>query len=606
MGRSLPEEFRNSGPAPTFSVSVLGLEVVQAVQEPGNSVALVAGKHTLVRVYLDTNSPAPIAVRGTLRLLRQPPATDVQSINAATLDPALNGDLEAKRNQLAASLNFYLPAGETRAGRVALTLQGVQNSTTGAALSVVASPATMVEFLPGPPLRLRLLGVRYPFGNPPKPQVPRKRDIDLVLSWLRRAYPVPSVDMSYTVVDAPPGWLPSDTSGLALNPYIAAIRNKDMEAGGDQRTHYFGLVYDADGNTFMRGWAAGMPQQPDPSVVACGPAGAHFFSWDTDGSYGDWYTGHELAHTFGRFHPGFCPNNSSDDPHFPYPSGQISGDSPAYHGYDKGDASNGIPEAILPGTQWHDLMTYCDNQWLSAYTYEAIRVRLVEEDALGPGAGAGGGPSPAAFLPADAVTEAAMHNVNVVATLNLTQHTGGFAYVTPVALPEKNLAGAAAEVSATIRALDAQGVETGAWEVQVNLDSCRDPGEDRTGMVDAILPLPTGTAALQLVLDGEVLDTFRPGPPVAPVASIRAQPAMAAAPTIAWESAQADNPAVTYTVQVSADQGQSWRTISVGSPNPAVQLDASQFPGLSTVRVRVTETNGFEVADTREEEISIQ
>ncbi len=29
-------------------------------------------------------------------------------------------------------------------------------------------------------------------------------------------------------------------------------------------------------------------------------------------------------------------------------------------------------------------MTYADNQWLSAYTYQAIMTRLLEEDALGP------------------------------------------------------------------------------------------------------------------------------------------------------------------------------------------------------------------------------
>jgi hypothetical protein len=29
-------------------------------------------------------------------------------------------------------------------------------------------------------------------------------------------------------------------------------------------------------------------------------------------------------------------------------------------------------------------MTYADNQWLSAYTYQAILARLLEEDALGP------------------------------------------------------------------------------------------------------------------------------------------------------------------------------------------------------------------------------
>ena len=35
--------------------------------------------------------------------------------------------------------------------------------------------------------------------------------------------------------------------------------------------------------------------------------------------------GHELSHTFGRRHPGFCNGNSSDDDDFTNPNGQISG-----------------------------------------------------------------------------------------------------------------------------------------------------------------------------------------------------------------------------------------------------------------------------------------
>ena len=49
-----------------------------------------------------------------------------------------------------------------------------------------------------------------------------------------------------------------------------------------------------------------------------------------------------------------------------------------------GDASLGISMRALPGPQWHDVMTYCDRQWMSSYTYDGIRQRLLAEDALGP------------------------------------------------------------------------------------------------------------------------------------------------------------------------------------------------------------------------------
>ena len=46
-----------------------------------------------------------------------------------------------------------------------------------------------------------------------------------------------------------------------------------------------------------------------------------------------------------------------------------------------------LPPAALAGLKYYDVMTYTDNQWLSAYTYQAIFARLQEEDALGPPVG---------------------------------------------------------------------------------------------------------------------------------------------------------------------------------------------------------------------------
>ena len=130
----------------------------------------------------------------------------------------------------------------------------------------------------------------------------------------------------------------------------------------------------------MRGCASDVPDHPAPDTVASGPAGPDSWGWDNDGSYADWYTGHELGHTFGRAHPGFCNGNSADDPQFPYPNGQISGNDGAFVGFDVGDPALGVPMAVVPGQVWHDVMTYCDRQWLCAYTFDGIRTRLSQED----------------------------------------------------------------------------------------------------------------------------------------------------------------------------------------------------------------------------------
>jgi hypothetical protein len=165
---------------------------------------------------------------------------------------------------------------------------------------------------------------------------------------------------------------------------LAAVRAKDIAAGTDPRTHYYGIVSDASAGLFFRGAAKAVPPNPDPSVVAVGPTGDPrqypTLNWDRDPSYGDWYGTHELSHTFGRFHPGFCRQDASD-PSFPYPDGRI-GD--AAHGdmigLDVGDASLNLPMVALSNESAHDIMTYCSDQWMSSYSYEAVLARLRLED----------------------------------------------------------------------------------------------------------------------------------------------------------------------------------------------------------------------------------
>src|SRR5207249_1529795 len=111
----------------------------------------------------------------------------------------------------------------------------------------------------------------------------------------------------------------------------------------------------------------------------------------TDQSYGDWYGGHELGHTYGRSHPGFCPGNSKDDDNYPFPNGMI-GNPNDYFGFDVGDAANSIAPQVYDPSVWTDMMTYCPNQWISPYTFMGLldNLRSTETTArAGPS-----GPSP--------------------------------------------------------------------------------------------------------------------------------------------------------------------------------------------------------------------
>jgi hypothetical protein len=377
-GAELSQVEAPAGDPAQASVQLDAIEVTQAIQDLSQSIPLVAGKPSVIRVYLSNYSAAGRTVAGELSLRKGPSDTPVTvaSANTVFLDPAQAGNLAAARGDVTRSLNFVVPETCTADGPLNITMASITATGTGAAVPFGHERRPTVRFITSPPLRVRILGLRYQQGNPPVTFIPRSLDFALLVSWLGRAYPVGQVISSQAIIDATAA-VPFSCGDI--NAQVAAIRALDMSAGADSRTHYYGMVY--DGGFFMRGCAAGIPATADPSTVASGPTGSGTYGWDYDGSYGDWYGGHELGHTFGRKHPGFCGETMDDLQNYPFPHGQLSDSDNGFVGFDVGDPVQGLPMTALPGQSWHDVMTYCNYEWLSPYTYRGILDRLIAEGA---------------------------------------------------------------------------------------------------------------------------------------------------------------------------------------------------------------------------------
>ncbi|MDT9698418.1 hypothetical protein [Streptomyces sp. P17] len=621
-------------------------EITQAVQDLNHSVTLIAGKTTVVRLYLRGTSGPAVSVRGAVAVRRSPaePAQTIASVNAISLDPAQPPDLATRRGDAGLSLNFVLPSWLTAEGPLSVTAVNVVDAVSGTPLPLTGPTGPTgptVWFKSGPPLRVRILGVRYSFGSPPTVHAPREKDYRALVSWLGRAYPVAEVISTRGLVDAV---VPPEFGSEDVNAQLAAIRALDMSTGGDQRTHYYGLV--ADGGFYMRGAASGIPALPDPTTVASGPTGPGSYGWDFDGVYGDWYGAHELAHTLGRRHPGFCGESHDDLLNYPFKNGQIGDETHAFVGFDVGDTALGLPMKALPGAQWHDVMTYCNFQWLSSYTYEGVRRRLLAEDALvsgtGPVAepaplvpsappltatvmsglgGSGGRPDdrhptrtattvtstgPGAREAAGPGPEGAPEQlVSVVGTVNLTRHEGSIRFVNPVdrpAVPPSPPAGQTAPQeaadgggapTAVLRILQSGGSPPQEIQVPVKLNSEPEPGADRTGLIDAVTSTGPAPEAVELVVDGQVLDTFRPGGTPPALRAARYEGAEDGMLGMALEFDREPEPDLSYSAQVSADGGRTWQTLGVGLKDPTVHLDRGQFRPGDDVRLRITTTNGF-------------
>jgi hypothetical protein len=598
---------------PAGQLSVEGIEVVQVVQDMAHSVPLIAGKATVVRVYLGRPAGGVVTVRGEIAVRRTPGGTPqkVPSLDTARVSPTQNGRLKTKRHDLRLSLNFRLPASLTAAGRIFAGVSSLTDAETGERVECAdcADRRVEVRFVEAAPLRVRLIQLRYRTPAAPGGLLPDERDVRLFRSWLGRAYPVSRVIFSQATVDTnirPPF---RDTTSNRTNAQLSAIRNLDVNNGADQRTHYYGMVTDKGG--FMRGSASALPETPDPTAVASGPTGVGP-EWDTDGSYGDWYGGHELAHTFGRLHPGFCDGNSEDDPEYPFKDGRLSNGDGKFVGFDVGDPALGVPMRALPGHLWHDVMTYCDNQWMSSHTYEGIRLRLLAEDALGAApdtAEVFSLPETEAAADAASALEVNMASgdfINVVATINLADRTGEILYVNPVTRA-LTPAASAAEAGVEIRLLGADGRALGTYPVPVKLNACADPGEDRTGIVDVFIPAHPEARRVELTLQGEPLDAFHAGGAVPEVSNVRrGVEDTESALSFAWDSpAEAGEANLTYNVQVSTDEGQTWQTVAVGATSPDVNIDRTQFGPGARVTVRVIATDGFTNTVAHSEQFSV-
>ena len=368
---------------PVQAVGIRGTEVVQCVQDLANSVDLVAGKATVVRVYLDPTSVSRSGkVGGEIAWSRGSAAEAyLPAINAVTIDPAKPLSTTDQRGDVANSLNFRLPPAALGAGKLTLRLSRLFQPG-GADLPIGTPMPLEVTFKVAPPLRIRVIGLRY--NNGQHDVAPAAIHFAYLKSFLQRAYPTASLEWSQIVVAADFKAPLDDATADLANAQIAALRSREVSSGVDPRTHYFGLVDDDGSRNFMRGKAFAIPGTAQPDVVASGPAGVpNGFAGDRDASYADWYGAHELGHTFGRYHPGFPPGaQDASDPHFPYNDGCISPPDDQFTGLDLGDAALGLPMTALAGTHHHDVMTYADNQWISPYTYKAIMQRLIEEDAL--------------------------------------------------------------------------------------------------------------------------------------------------------------------------------------------------------------------------------
>jgi len=366
----------------TTDLVVTGMEVTQSIQDLNNSVPLIAGKRTFVRLYgrgTDKNYRTfaqlavtcdqfgrilhPINNGNGYTVIKTSPSRTVLN-DAFLFELPSDCTDEPEQIQIMGMIN---PEGYSR-GRYPPETNILNNVT----------PTGFFTFETVPPLDIKVRLGKYEMGN--TTHVTAESEAFSLRSWLLRAYPVSDVSMVISPywmgqarIDADDGFVP--TSG-DVNKKLRKLRKINIdEYGASKKTIHYALVTDEGG--FMRGSAS--------NPVGSGPTGdpSEPFPWDTDNSYGDWYGGHEIGHALFRAHVDCNGNEEGPDKNYPHGGGLISGTTTgnnALYGFDS------RPGPTIYGPGWSDVMTYCSNQWISDYTYKAIK-NAIQDEFSGQGAG---------------------------------------------------------------------------------------------------------------------------------------------------------------------------------------------------------------------------
>lgn len=546
-------------------VRIDALEATQAIQDLDNSSILVAGKRTYVRLHVSSLQGDRYDVHATLTGRR----------GWARLSPVLvpgnpGGDIVVSQAPDRAQVNdafwFELPDTWTQAGDLTLTAYLDPNGSVNDPNPANNTRSLTLRFTDTPALYLTLYNVAYTQDG--VSYLADGSHLEALESWLRSAYPLSSLQVRHKVFRYPAAGLPN---AVTLNSRLARTKKLNILLSGESpRVVYYGVVDDGAG--LMRGGAVDFPVR-----VASGPAGAPLldrFEWDSDGTYADWYGGHEIAHALGLPHAGFCGSGGSAD--YPYPDGGISpaitGPSAAY-GFD-------IRSRTVYPPFWKDLMTSCGFRWVSPYTYINLHNALL---ATGGGGWESTGPAGSAvaeFLVVSGVVNLAAPSAELFSVERIRQD---------VLLAPSTPGGW------DIALVGADGVDLALNSFAPAPLSVEEDQAGALAVFAEAVPWVEGTRRVEIRGGGRVL-AVRSASANPPTVTLNAPPAGTAIPPgpfqVSWTAIDPDGDPLTYSLWISRDGGTTWEELAAQIQSQSIQLNTADLPG-GPARFRVLAADGF-------------
>jgi hypothetical protein len=548
---------------PPVDLSIESLEITQAVQTPSNSVPLVAGRPAIVRVYAKyTGTAIPgsvtVSMTGERAGVALPPVTlGPQPVSAAP-----------SRATYSSSFNLPLPA-SWLSGTVAMTATVDSEAAEDEADETNNTATATLKFNTVPALDLVIVPIRY--TDLSNGQTYDPPTVDTISDFIKRTYPLSTINVSFHPAMNFTGDL-GDTSGYywgnqahtGLLDQVTALKDSDLAGLGQGGIYspkvYYGLV--STGTSVYNTWL------PLNSGFILGIGWMHVrvsAGLDIPDSFGlpDDITSdtaaHELGHNLGRYHAP-CDTQSALDLSYPDETASI-----VQFGV---DLSKGT---VLNPSTAKDVMSYCEPQWVSDYTYEALYTALggttTAATSAAPrasllvraGIGSDGTASLAPVYGIMGVPDAAPNSSGY--RVEFLDAAGKVVSSQPVAVSEMEqphvVALSQGKLVQQTNALAARGMDTRAPRLAIN----------------AIVAAPAHAfASLRLVRAGTVLATraLRPAGPAIAAASPSAEQQADGTLVLRWSAA--GGPAL---VRYTADNGATWTTLGVDVLGGELNIDTA-------------------------------
>ncbi len=614
-----------TAPTPnTLNYTAYAIEITQGIQDLSNTVPLIRGKTAWVRAYVRRASgeSSPL-VSAEMRRVVNGQATG-SYIYPSNPGGKIAPPSSPNRGQLNDAFYFPVPADWLNAStlQVEVTVNPSKASGGGCGIwcivlwwrdadetsysdNTIRSPLLGLQSVPT--MGLKLYNVVYSRNN--KWYKATNTQMDEIESWLRRAYPISGLILQrsettmpessiYTAGKDDKGNPTYNLDASKVNQRLELIRNIDKTFNPAFRAQdrYYGLATNASGD-FMRGLGGG--------YISSGPTGPRTSSgwqWELDStSYGDWYAGHEIGHTWGRGHPvpaGYVSEtnkgcgHSRSDPNYPYANAVIGGHNQIlwlggnlwltfppdrYYGFDVA-----LHRPVVRGPDWTDVMSYCQNEWMSDYTYNAIRAQMQAEGF--------------AVTAAQAMAPAGdFLLIQGQIAPNGNSATLGEILTLPAASQPLPEAGAYA-----LELRGSGGTLLASHSFTPTLYAEEDTPYDGVGFINLVIPAVSGTQTIELRRGDALLAsrTASANPPTVTLLTPNGGEQIGAnGVTVSWQMADEDGDPLTAALLFSPDNGASWQTLQTGiTDTTSVDVPYALLSGTEQGRMRVLVSDGLRTA----------